>query len=344
MDYSAHTVEDFISDPYFRKWVENPDQSCHEFWQDFLQQYPGKISVVEDAREILLFMSFDVIQPAKLDQQEVKANILREIKIQKDTPRPSTYIHTKYFLGKNAYLKAAVFVGIVVCAIAIIVYNTLYFTTTISTQYAQTRVVPLPDGSVVTLNANSTLHYTNNWAKTHKREVWLSGEAFFHVQKKPAWANATFTVHTDKLHVEVLGTTFNVNNRRGKVQVVLNTGKVKLKLVDSIRDTVTMQPKDLVEFSAAKKSFMKKKVNPEEHSSWRNHKLVFNETPLYQIAQVLEDTYGLEVHFDEPGLRDRRFTGAIPNRNIDLLLSILSQSMNIHMMKNNQTIVVKSIE
>lgn len=344
MDYSAFTVEDFISDPYFRKWVENPDQSCHEFWQEFIQQYPEKISLLEDAREILLFMSFDVIQPAKLDQQEVKANILREIKTQKNTTKPSTYIRTNYFPGKNAYLKAAVFAGIVVCAVAIIIYNTLYFTTTISTQYAQTRIVPLPDGSVVTLNANSTLRYTNNWIKTHKREVWLSGEAFFQVQRKPTWTNSTFTVHTGQLHVEVLGTTFNVNNRHGKVQVVLNTGKVKLKPVNSIRDTVTMQPKDLVEFTAEKESFVKKKVNPEEHSSWRNHKLIFNETPLYQIAQVLEDTYGLEVVFDDPSLRGRRFTGAIPNRDINLLLSVLSQSMNIHMMTNNQTIIVKSIE
>jgi transmembrane sensor len=344
MDYSAYTVEDFISDPYFRKWVENPDQSCHIFWQEFMQRYPQKIGQVEDAREVLLFLSFDVIQPSVRDQQEVKAGILREIKGKKQLPllNSAKHEHVSYALRDNAYAKAAVFIGVLVGAIALIVYNTFYQTITISTPYAQTRIIPLPDGSVVTLNANSTLRYTNNWTKSHKREVWLNGEAFFQVEKKPEWANASFTVHTDKLHVEVLGTTFNVNNRRGKVQVVLNTGKVKLKPVDNVQDSLTMQPKDLVEFTTEKKSFVKKRVNPEELSSWRNHKLVFNETPLQEIAQVLEDNYGVKIRFKEPGLRNRRFTGAIPNQNVNLLLSVLSQSMHIQMSKNNQTIIIQS--
>lgn len=344
MDYSAYTVEDFISDPYFRKWVENPDQSCHKFWREIMRQYPEKINLIEEAREILLFLSFDVIQPAIHDQQEVKTNIFRQIKNQKDTSVKDLTHHTRVmnFLGQKPYIKAAVFIGIFLCASMIIIFNTLYHTTTISTNFAQTRIVPLPDGSVVILNANSTLRYSTNWKENEDREVWLNGEAFFDVQKKPDWANAKFTVHTEQLHVEVLGTTFNVNNRRGKVKVVLNTGKVKLKPVDNNKDTLTMQPQDLVEFTASQHDFVKKKVNPEEYSSWRNHKLVFNETPLYEIAQVLEDNYGLEIRFVDSALKSRRFTGAIPNRSIDLLLSVLSQSMNIQIIKNNQTIIINT--
>jgi ferric-dicitrate binding protein FerR (iron transport regulator) len=343
MDYSAYTVEDFISDPYFRKWVESPDQSCYEFWQEFMQQYPEKISLLEDARELVLFLSFDVIQPAMQEQQEVKASILREIKGQKPIPKRTipAYTRVTYIFQTQAYWKAAAFVGILLVAVAVI-YNALSQATNIHTAYGQTRIVTLPDGSVVTLNANSTLRYTNNWTKTHIREVWLSGEAFFQVQKKPEWSHAKFTVHTEQLHVEVLGTTFNVNNRRGKVQVVLNTGKVQLQPVNNAQDTITMQPKDLVEFTADEKVYVKKQVNPEEHSSWRKHKLIFNEKSLYEIAQVLEDTYGVAVVFSDPALKYRRFTGAIPNRDMDLLLSILSQSMNIQMKKNNQTIHIES--
>jgi transmembrane sensor len=342
MDYSAYTVEDFISDPYFRRWVENPDQSCHEFWQAFMQQHPEKISLLEEAREIVLFLSFDVIQPALPDQQMVKDNIFRQIRGEKPAtfPKPPAYSWFTQALSGKMYLKAAVFAGIAL-AVIVILYRTVYQTTSIHTHYAQTRVFSLPDGSVVTLNANSTLRYTGNWAKSHVREVWLSGEAFFQVQKKPEWENARFIVHTGEVQVEVLGTSFNVNNRRGKVQVVLNTGKVTLKPAGNLQDSLMMAPKDLVEFTAEKKVFVKKQVNPEEHSSWRKNKLIFNETPLYEIAQLLEDNYGMNVQFATPGLHNRRFTGSIPNQNIDLLLSVLSQSMNIQMIKNNQTIRIQ---
>jgi ferric-dicitrate binding protein FerR (iron transport regulator) len=344
MKYATYTVEDFVNDAYFHKWVKEPDRACHTFWQDFLNQYPEKVAVVEEAREIVSFLSFDVIQPEKGEQEEVKALIMQEIALERekknivfsnDTP------HEKpLWSRKSLYTAAAIFIGITLCTIVFTVLNKGNSATVIHTPYAQTKKITLPDGSTAILNANSTLRYMDNWQQTHKREVWLTGEAYFEVRKKPEWSNARFSVLTDSLHVEVLGTTFNVNNRRGKVKVVLNTGKVQLKSAGSNTDTLTMQPKDLVEFSSAGKVFLKKKVNPEEHSSWRNHKLIFNETSLQEIASVLEDNYGLTVVFKEPGFYERKFTGAIPNQDINLFLTILSQSMNMQMTKNKDTIYI----
>jgi ferric-dicitrate binding protein FerR (iron transport regulator) len=244
------------------------------------------------------------------------------------------------FKWKSYYTAAAIFTGVALCTVIFTLLNN-HSSTLIGTQYAQTRNVALPDGSSVILNSNSTLRFSDNWAVTHKREVWLTGEAFFNVRKKPEWANARFIVHTEGLHVEVLGTTFNVNNRRGKVKVVLNTGKVKLEPANNVSDTLTMQPRDLVEFTTANNAFVKKRVDPEEHSSWRNHKLVFNEATLYDIAQVLEDNYGVQVQFEDPGLKSRKFTGAIPNQDLRLFLSVLAQSMDIKMLKNKHTILIK---
>jgi ferric-dicitrate binding protein FerR (iron transport regulator) len=79
-------------------------------------------------------------------------------------------------------------------------------------------------------------------------------------------------------------------------------------------------------------------VNPDDHSAWRNHKLIFTETTLQEIASVLEDNYGLQVDFKEAGLQQRKFTGAIPNQNIDLFLTILAQSLNIEITKSKETV------
>jgi ferric-dicitrate binding protein FerR (iron transport regulator) len=253
MHYTTYTAEDFVQDPYFRRWVKNPDQACEAFWQQFMSEYPEKIPALEEAREILVFLLYDEIEPSIEEQEEVKSRILQGI--------AAAHPAQPLLAWKRYYRAAAIFTGIALYTLLFTLLKSSFAATVVRTQYAQTREVVLPDGSSAILNANSALRFSNDWAKTHTREVWLEGEAFFEVRKKPEWANARFTVHTDGLYVEVLGTTFNVNARRGKVKVVLNTGKVKLKPKGS-SDTLTMHPEDLVEFSTASKAFIKKRVNP----------------------------------------------------------------------------------
>src|SRR5690606_27565810 len=61
----------------------------------------------------------------------------------------------------------------------------------ISTQNGERMTVTLPDGSVVMLNAGTTLSYPERFTK--RREVKLAGEAFFEVTSNP---ERPFTVET----------------------------------------------------------------------------------------------------------------------------------------------------
>ncbi len=69
----------------------------------------------------------------------------------------------------------------------------------------------LADGSIVHLNAGSTIRYPASFDR--KREVYLSGEAFFEVVKNPS---RPFLIHLDNGTVKVLGTSFNVKPLPGK--------------------------------------------------------------------------------------------------------------------------------
>ena len=95
------------------------------------------------------------------------------------------------------------------------------------TGFAKTKKITLPDGSKVTLNANSELKLSSNWGDKGDRQVWLEGEAYFEVEKKLA-THQKFIVHTKDIDVEVLGTKFNVNTRHEKAIVSLEEGKIKL--------------------------------------------------------------------------------------------------------------------
>jgi len=73
--------------------------------------------------------------------------------------------------------------------------------------------VLLPDGSTVTLNSMARISYPEKF-RAGKREVLLSGEAFFKVKRNP---QKPFMVRIEeKAIVEVLGTSFNIRSGKGK--------------------------------------------------------------------------------------------------------------------------------
>ena len=129
-------------------------------------------------------------------------------------------------------------------------YYTKYQKQEITTVYGQVRTIALPDGTIVMLNANSKLAYAKNWDKTKTREVWIKGEGFFKVnhlhQVGKIKDEERFIVHAENLNVEVLGTSFNVNNRRGLVKVALFTGQVRLDVKDDKSPAINLQPGDWV--------------------------------------------------------------------------------------------------
>ncbi len=71
------------------------------------------------------------------------------------------------------------------------------------------------------------LTYDRRFPENPVREVWIRGEAFFRVaSKKSGGRKVPFVVHTHELDVQVLGTAFNVANRRGRVDIALEHGSV----------------------------------------------------------------------------------------------------------------------
>lgn len=89
--------------------------------------------------------------------------------------------------------------------------------------------VELPDGSIVLLNHNSTITYNE---KFEIRRVHLDGEAYFKVVS----SNKPFIVTTKLGEISVLGTKFNVNSTDDKLEVEVESGKVKLEVDDQRKE------------------------------------------------------------------------------------------------------------
>ncbi len=207
----------------------------------------------------------------------------------------------------------------------------------IETKYGERRTI-LPDESSVVLNGNSKLKYSKNWSEQQIREVWIDGEGFFAVQHTKS--HQKFIVHTrEGLNVEVLGTKFNVKSREHGSEVLLTEGKVKLN-VDNTASPVYLNPGELA--TMRKNKLSKRIVEGNQYTSWVKSKLVFDKMQLVELAQILQDTYGLKVSFQDEELKNRQLSGEISSATVDDILFAIAETFNVKVTKMDDESVIFS--
>ncbi len=275
---------------------------------------------------------------SKAQKEKIRQEIFSKAKAGNSVPLQKTPKLPARKAFHGWYRIAAMWIGLLMLGAAYFVYQTQQPNwITYQTDYGEVKNIILPDGSGVTLNANSQLKYAAS-NKSTSREVWLDGEAYFSVVHTAD--DQKFKVQTTNLNVEVLGTEFNVNNRRGDTEVVLHTGKVKLGLHDN-KETpeLMMEPGELVAYSANNKHLTKKLVNTENYTHWRNQELILNNTSLAEIARVLEDYYGFEVSMQDK-LKDIQLTATatLSLKDTEIILTAISEIYGIEVEKEGKQI------
>lgn len=218
---------------------------------------------------------------------------------------------------------------------------------TVQTGFGETRELTLPDGSVVTLNANSSLRFprfgfgewTLDFDKAHQnpRLVELAGEADFSVRHLPH--HQRFVVTTRKgVDVTVLGTQFTVFSRDRATRVALRSGRVQLTTQQKNERPLIMQPGDLATLNPQGKLAIRRTLHPEVMASWKDHRFVFEQTPLREIAEMLHDNYGLTVRISDQQLASRTISGSFTARNANEILQLIAQLLQINYIRENNDV------
>jgi len=209
-----------------------------------------------------------------------------------------------------------------------------------ATAYGETRSLTLPDGSLVTLNANSRLRFPRFGFGKRTREVALTGEASFRVVHTPD--DRRFVVKTDqRFEVVVLGTEFTVYNRQRGGRVVLNRGKVQLRYDQgAITHQLMMKPGDAVTLDRRGHFRLRQLRQPENAAAWRENRFVFEETTLAEIAQLFEETYGLHLQIPDPDLARWTVSGSFTARNAHELLESLTQAASLNYVRRDDRIIL----
>ncbi|GAB4021519.1 FecR family protein [Spirosoma koreense] len=207
------------------------------------------------------------------------------------------------------------------------------------TAYGQTASYQLPDGSSVVLNANSSLRVPRFGFGNDTRKVFLVGEGEFRVTHTAS--HQRFIVQTaDNFQVEVLGTEFTVYARdRGK-RVFLNKGKVKLNLPQG--QQLYMKPGNVVTVAKSGSYKVIQSAPARPYVAWKEHWFYFDNTPLAEVAEQIQERFGVNVVVTNPALSQRRIAGNFKAERADDLLQILAGLLNLRVVKTQHHIELRT--
>ncbi len=331
--YITFEFNDFIECDEFRTWVRAPSKRRNKFWETFLQAYPDKKEHVKEAKEFLL-ESRRYFEKNDLSQHDIQIKLGRVLEKGLKRNEVRVKVRTLYIYKRLAM--AATIALIAICGWYIFSYNSEL--SSYSTDYGEWKTVQLPDESMVQLNANSELILSEDWSEGVTRQVWLKGEAFFTVSKKPA-TQTKFQVITDDLTVEVLGTEFNVQERDGHTSVYLHEGNVKINMGMIVENLI---PGDFIEFSADKSEVIqRKRITSGEPTSWKEGVLQLNNTTILVILREIEEIYGVDIKVSNKAMLSERRTIGVPMQNLDIVVPILEKSLQVEIRKVGNKLLVK---
>jgi len=192
----------------------------------------------------------------------------------------------------------------------------------------------LADGSEITLNKQSSLQYPKTF-KGKTRSVELKGEAFFNISPDKA---KPFIIDVKDVQVTVVGTSFNVREDSSYVEVLVETGIVK---VSHEGKEVTLQAGEKIKMPFAGAVAEKEKVSDKLHNYYRTKEFVCDDTPLWKLVQVLNEAYKTNIVFGKEELKDLRMNTTFYNESLDQVLEVIHLTFNITVRKENGKIILE---
>ncbi|HJA16161.1 MAG TPA: FecR domain-containing protein [Candidatus Butyricimonas faecavium] len=166
--------------------------------------------------------------------------------------------------------------------------------------------VRLQDGTLVYMNSETELKYPVHFVGKERR-VYLSGEAYFEVQRDTA---KPFIVEMNGNEVRVLGTEFNVRSYKDeKCQfTTLVTGKVLLTTHDHKCVELLPNEQGIVDLQGV---LRKEQVDVTLYTAWKDGNFVFRKQRLENIMEIVERWYDLKVIFEDEGSKQVSFSGNV---------------------------------
>ena len=347
MKYSDYQVSDFLKDDFFVKWVKDNDQHANDFWERWIETHPEKTQTIAQAKEIIISIQYK--EKYELSSDEY-VSLYEEI-IKKTAPdfHNSTLPKYSYYLKRIAaslILLAVVFSVVWITTIPKPTKESITQNTSLTINKAtlpgEKLSFKLPDGTIVKLNAASTLKFFQA-DDNSQREVFLEGEAFFDVAKD---VNRPFIVKTKGMSTTALGTSFNASaySMDNSHKISLLTGRIIVEKTSEKgnKNSNILLPGDQIIYSRANDNFEKVHFDIEQEMAWSNGVIIFEDTDFKNVIITLERWYGVQFEIINENKKTKdAFSGVFENQSLERVLEILSFSGDFTFKLNDSEVIIE---
>lgn len=323
--WDQNIFEELISNNHFVAWAKGEDRTNDAYWSSWEKNNPLHTDEFREATRVVKNLRFRGADVKTADVQYLWTKTAERINQGKSV---SGFRRLMLQLTKVA----AILLLPVTLASAWLFYSqhnlTQKYSNLLEDKHEQkiTVIAPigsritidLPDGSKAWLNSGSEITYPVVFNTTERR-VNLTGEAYFSIQPD----ETPFFVSNLGPEIKVYGTEFNVNSYKDEdfVTVALVGGKISLDLNGKEE---FLKPGEVSVFDKKENSIAIEKSDVFVHSSWREGKYIFRDTPLSSILRILQRQHNVSIQLLNHELGNYRYNATINNESLEQILQMLS--------------------
>ena len=301
-------------------------ESFHEF-SEWLAESSSHIEAFAAAEQLFK----DIVVAAQTEtisapaQQQQTSNVISFERQQTPVKQPPTKSFNSWLV--SAFGVAAVWL---IAVNLIIPSQANLFSDYFSDYHTETgelRTVQLSDGSRVLLNTNTAI--SMDFTASTRNIVLHHGQAQFTVAKD---SQRPFTVVSDTLRAQALGTVFDVNHPdSAETSVLVQEHAVSANLTDSNDPThsITIQEGQILHHRKGQALQNPESVNLSQATAWQQHKLIINDRPLTELITELERHQTGRVFISDASLNNLRVSGVFSLDNPQDTLRIICESLNL---------------
>ncbi|MBO9638216.1 FecR family protein [Siphonobacter aquaeclarae] len=324
--FADYSLDDFLENDAFVRWVKYPDAGQNRYWQQVASAHPHLVPVMDEARRRIREMAQFYPDVPESDVTDLWQRVQGQIR-----PQPVRRFRPLWWAAAGIALVAGWFIwdtGQPVEKVREMVASVSGSATReIRNTGTQVQIITLSDGSTVSLEPSGTLRFDTTFRE--RREVYLSGDAFFQVRKDPAHP---FFVYANGLVTKVLGTSFRVTayERDPRVTVQVRTGKVAVYPSEAAGPHpesagLLLTPNQQASFLREELQLSRGLIQdprilvPKENLK----RFVFDDAPLSEIFDALEKAYGVRIVYDEEVFARCRITTSLTDEVLFEKLNVL---------------------
>jgi transmembrane sensor len=360
-----NSIDDLVASESFRKWIIEKDEQEAIFWSAWIEQNPVHIEWVATARAMIMDLTQQQVAPLSEEEINTAANIIQ----QRIADLNSTTTDTEHAAGypgvreerhiKGIPLLRRLRPALAIAASLLVVWVGYYIfqnrtgragsdnayeqflleTKNKSFEYNNSsdsaQHIVLSDGSEVILEKNSQLNYAANFT-SGKREVYLTGNAFFNIARDPAHP---FIVYTQNIVTKVLGTSFWVKARANgqTASVLVKTGKVSVfkrenfthsDAVSGALKGLVLTPNQEMVYDVANAQMSKSLAATPVITKDTITTFNFDDTPASEVFKRLQEAYGITILLDEEVVRSCSISASLGNEAFYEKLRIICKIIN----------------